>query len=50
MLRVPNESRKRVYLRLAQLAPPPSSVSEGDVMGLNREKLKVWKQALSASW
>lgn len=46
--RVNQEDRERVYLRLAQLAPPPAGVTRYGVLQLDRQMLDQWREAIDS--
>jgi hypothetical protein len=48
LARTSGDERARVYERLAQLAPPPASVTRDGVLSLDRRMLDEWKGALEA--
>jgi hypothetical protein len=49
LARVDAPLRRDVYRRLATLAPPPPSVSEALVLGLDRGALAAWRRAIMKS-
>lgn len=48
--RVEGSARRRVYERMASLAPPPEGVTQAGVLRLNKEMLDRWKKALEWAW
>ena len=48
--RVDNAHRNAVYMRLAQISPPPGGVGEPEAMRLDRTALEVWKSEMVTHW
>jgi hypothetical protein len=48
--RVNKLDRVRVYDRMAGFVPPPAPVTRDQVMELDREALRVWREELSWKW
>jgi hypothetical protein len=50
MSRVQAADRERVFDRIVALAPLPKDVSKAELMTLNSEALKKWREELAWSW
>lgn len=48
--RVPAQERGKVYDRLAQIAPPPSGVTRGGILRLDKKMLELWKAQIEPNW
>jgi hypothetical protein len=48
--RMDAQSRGLIYDRLAQLIPPPTSVTRDGIVSLNPDMLNEWKQVVSQLW
>lgn len=48
--RVPTDLRQAVYLRLAELSPPPETLTPDGLMALDRRMLDRWRRDLNPMW
>ncbi|MBV8847430.1 MAG: FecR domain-containing protein [Bryobacterales bacterium] len=48
--RVAPADRPRVYRRIAEIAPPPATVSRDKILQLDRAALKLWREELAWKW
>ena len=48
--RVDMAERQRVYERIAQFEPPPSSVSRDQILALDSDALRRWREELAWKW
>ena len=50
LVRVDGDDRRRVYEKMAMLAPPPAGVTRDGILRLDPQMLEAWKNALESTW